>query len=141
MILIFTLKDWKIFQLQIIYSISTKESWTWWRQRNIIWWYSDQICKASLEMQELIKLSIIYGMQNTKEKKFEDIFRKNIVNTVLKYVIATAIEVNKYNTKWSRRYYSQESALIKGQQKVYTILSLFLKSNSQVSYLIHTIPQ
>lgn len=141
MILIFTLKDWKIFQLQIIYSISTKESWTWWRKRNIIWWYSDQICKVSLEMQELIKLSIIYGMQNTKGKKFEDIFRKNIVNTVRKYVIATAFEVNKNKTKWSHRYYSQKSALIKGQQKIYTILSLFLKSNSQVSYLIHTIPQ
>ena len=50
-------------------------------------------------MQELIKLSIIYGMQNTKGKKFEDIFRKNIVNTVRKYVIATAFEVNKNKTK------------------------------------------
>lgn len=50
---------------------------------------------ASLEMQELIKLSIRYGMQNAKAKKVEDIFPKYTANTVRKFVIDTAIEVNK----------------------------------------------
>lgn len=50
---------------------------------------------ASLEMQELIKSCIMYGMQHSKAKKVEDIFPKYTANKVRQFVIATAVEVNK----------------------------------------------
>ena len=51
---------------------------------------------ASKEMHDLIKTAIEFGMQNAKAKaKADDIFKKYTADTVRKYVISTAFQVNK----------------------------------------------
>lgn len=50
---------------------------------------------ASEELQRLIKVAIQFGMQNHK-RKLDDIYSKYSPDTVRKYMIAAATEVNKF---------------------------------------------